>query len=229
MADEDNETSEKEGAQDQATKASDQSTATPPAENQPPKEGKRFSQEEVDRIVEERLARERNKGKQQEPKKETKQESRSEEDAPPSRAEFEAMQRRFHFEKVAARHGYDDTQIERLHKLHEAERPGDTEEWLKGIGSLGFKPAAKDEASSKESADVDQSGNKKAPGQEGSPSKVPAHETDELVDVFSLSREDVNRLGRERVRQEFEKVLRHGAERDGAPLPPRALRNAQNR
>jgi hypothetical protein len=120
------------------------------------------------------------------------------------------------FSQAARTAGYNNAQIQLARAAHDAAKPADTSKWLsewptqvgmtiqpRSNGTGGPTPAASSTVPRKVDDLRDDAG---------------------LIDVFSLSPEQVMQMGPAKLREEFEKVIARSRELSGAPPLPAALR-----
>lgn len=174
-----------------------------------------FTQDEVNRIVANRLA---------DAKKEPKAEPvKTDDDAKVTKrdlmARIEAMEAshareksRLAFEKSAAKHGLDDEAIELLFAAHEAAKPSDTKAWLDSKAALFGK---KTETVSTQTADT----RSPVAAATTAPTKVNPLASGGPINLFSLSEEQIANIDPEEIRNQFEAMTNKTLQSQGGPRP----------
>lgn len=222
-----------------------QQPATPPGEQGGEPRVLRLTQEELNQIISGRLSRQEAKHQEQlqtyeaqlqelkkasmespKPQEQPKQEAPEQPKAEPQqdtgpkpdeiRDEFERMRR---FDRALMPLGLSEQMAGDLETLYKVEKPdGSIREWAETkLKAWGAGPSQKEPEPEPLAEDPP------APVS-GEPRKVKDLETGGLLDVTSLSREDINAMGIDRVKEEFEKVLAEDRKRQGMPQKPKALR-----
>lgn len=195
-------------------------TTTTKAESEPgtPPAGERkFTQEDVDRIVGERLKRAEKKAKPAE--------------APPQggddadkvtkrqlQEQIEELRLRNAFSEAASEYEIPRAARRDLFDLYKTQKPADDAEWFTAkVESFGLK--------GKQMSTPNNNG-PAAPvappaAAPSAPTKVDPLTSGGLVDLFHLSPAQLDQLGPSGVREAFEKALEAGNQRSGAPPRPR--------
>lgn len=122
------------------------------------------------------------------------------------------------FTQAARTAGYSDAQILLARQAHAAAKPDDTGKWLaEWPTQVGMQI--------KQQGTPAGAGSTAAASQGGAPRKVEDMRNEAgLIDVFSLTADQVLTLGPARIREEFEKTLAVQRARSGAPPLPAAMR-----
>ncbi len=198
--------------------------ATPPAV-QPSKERlytQAEHQAEVDRIVKKRLGESKVEPKVEakaeiDPEKLSKKDLKSELDL--MRAEMARDRARLQFDKAALKLGVPDEAADDLFELHDKQKPEDTKAWLESKhGRLWTKAAA---TPTPPMQDPKQESTAKSPvTAPNAPTKVDPLTSAGIVDIFNLSAAQLDQLGPQGLRKEFEAAIKVGHRLNGAPPRP---------
>lgn len=208
-----------------------QTTTTTTTETAAGATPKTFTQEEVNNIVAERVARVKQQatGTSQTQQTTTTAQpaaTKANPDAPVTRQEFEGMQRRSAFDKHAARLGLEPAVEEDLWTLYDAQRPTDAVAWFeskqKMLGLKGSQSVNQDPNSQTTNTNGASGNGGTQPGAApNAGGKVNPTTSGGLVDIFNLSMDQVIQLGPQGLRQHHEKNLEAARMRDGAPPIPK--------
>lgn len=191
---------------------------------------KTFTQQEVNAIVEDRLARERaarGQPGQQAPvngQQAPTQQEKPKPDAPVTRQEFEEWQRRSAFDKRVSPLGLSPAAEEDLWTLYNAQKPADPEAWFKSKQeTLGLKgtQVPNTQNANGGNANSGTQGGANPPSAPNAGGKVNDLTSGGLVDIFNLPLDKVIALGPEGLRKHHEENLAAARSRDGAPPIPK--------
>jgi len=175
-----------------------------------------FSQEQVNAIVQQRLAEDRNrrpKAPDSPPAKASK---------PDLEAQVERLTLRNAFDKRAAKFDLTDSASDRLFRLYETEKPEDPTAWFTETASqFGLKGPNMTAPPSSTTGDPATAVTPPASAP-NAPVKVDPMTSGGLVDIFNLSAAQLQQLGPRGLRTHFEKALEVGNQLSGAPPRPQA-------
>lgn len=213
---------------DEVTTTTDTTTATQvetvSAPVAPAAEAKTFTQDQLNAIVQERLAKDRAIRPAPQP---VKPPEKSADKSPDSdlRAELAEMKLRNAFDKRAAKYDLSDSASERLFKLYKAETPEDTSAWFDVTATeFGLKaPTVSNQTPGATSATSAPTLDHVKPpvAAPAAPTKVDPLTSAGVVDVFNLSEAQLHQLGPAGLRAEYEKILKVGQQQTGAPSRPK--------
>jgi hypothetical protein len=190
----------------------------PAADPAPSPAAKTFTQEQLDAIVQERLARDRQARTQQ-------QAPQAPAAAPLDEAEMTPKQMREAFAEMKARDEFRDLADELglaregradLFDLMKVQKPTDKRAWLEKKAPLFGGKAA-----STVSQTPPQDPPKPPAAAPSAPSKVDPTDSNGLVNLFALSEQQVAAMSPAKVREHFDKILEYAHSQSGAPTVPR--------
>lgn len=191
----------------------------------PAPEARAFTQDQVNAIVQDRLAKDRAIRPAAQPAKPADRPADKSTDSD-LRAELEEMKLRNAFDKRAAKFDISDSASERLFKLYKAERPEDTSAWFDVTATeFGLKaPTVSNPNPGANSANTAPAIDPVKPPAAApvAPTKVDPITSAGVVDIFNLSDAQVSQLGPAGLRAEYEKILKVGQQQMGAPPRPKA-------
>ena len=192
---------------------------------------KTFTQDQVNAIVADRLARERQQRGQQRTETTTKgTEGKLTLEQVAQRQEQQTMENTFL--RAVSRAGLQLSERQErilLNQFHsdKPERPG---EWLTevaadfGLGKATAQTIAASSTATNTQTDEKKTAAAAAAASSTEPNKVNHLNSGALIDVSKLTRAEVDQLGPAGVRQQLERVISAGQERDGRPPIPAVLR-----
>jgi hypothetical protein len=187
----------------------------------PPTEGKpagSFSQEDVNRIVATRLQEDRARRPAQAPAPKPAPSNDAKTSDGDVRAELLEMKQRLAFEKRTSKFDLDDAKSSALFKVYQANPDGFEE----AVTVFGLKPTQQQSATQNGSTVDPAKTGAAAPTAPSGPVN-PMTSGGGMLDIFNLSTEQLDQLGPQGLRGEYEKILAVGAQRAGAPPVHRAL------
>jgi hypothetical protein len=190
---------------------------TPPAGGAP---ARTFTQAEVDAIVKDRVAR---ANKSAQPSKPANAGGGDEQPLTMKQlaAELAETKLRSAFEKRAAKLNLDDETADELFEVYKAKPPEDPAAWFEKKGKLfAPKSSTNDTTPAPSSTQATKEAQRPAAAPTA-PAKVDTPTSGGLVDLWHLSLDQLNALGPEGTRREYEKALAVGGQRAGAPPLPR--------
>ncbi len=179
---------------------------------------KKFSQDEVNALIGQRLAEDRSRRAAPVAAAKPVEKSTGDTDL---RAELEEMKLRNAFDKRAAKLDIPDSAAERLFRLYKVDRPEDPGAW--------FAETSKDFVLKGSNVNNNQNPNgtaapMPAPASAPSaPSRVDSLTASGLPDIWNFSLEQLAARGSAGIREDFEKLVQVGNQRSGAPPLPRAV------
>jgi hypothetical protein len=195
---------------------------------------KKFSQKDVDRIVGDRIARERQARGQTESTN-----TKTTERKPTTEAErMDRIEQDNAFYRGLARTGAKldegvETDLLDLFRVHKPERPG---EWItERVSRFGLDRAATQAATTTTNTTsaattaataqaTDATKTASTAASTTAPSKVGRIDSGQLIDVSTLTGDELVQLGTQGVREHLERVINAGQARDGRPPVPAVLR-----
>lgn len=184
-----------------------------------------FTQEQVNAIVQQRLAEDRARRTKEPvvaPKPEPKVESKTSktDEVSAMQSKLEELTLRMTFDKRAAKLDLTDSAGDRLFKLYKDERPADTAAWLDEVAKefrltpqVTVTPTATTVATHVETKPVAAAPNAAA--------KVETITTDGLPSILRMTDAQLTQLGPQGVRAEFEKSMQIDRQNSGAPPRPK--------
>lgn len=178
---------------------------------------KTFTQSQVDDIVKKRVAKAKRKKPASTPEPKP---TNGEPTVADLMLKMERMEHKNEWKDAALVHKLDPAQSADFYDLWEAKKPeGTMDDFIASKLSIhGGKQTPKPpEDPAVETPKV-------SLAQPASPRKVDRTNSEELVDIFELEPDEIERLGPQGVRKLFERVLDHAATKSGAPPLPAVLK-----
>lgn len=196
--------------------------------------GKTFTQAELDKIVTERLQKDRASRTQQ-----TQQQTTTTKPAGDDGGEkltlkelsarLEASEARRAFDRRVGKLGLDEDVADDLFALSQLQKPGDLGVWLEQKSKLYGSGAAKGSEAAGTTQDTTQqstaaTGKTGAAATGGAPAKVETPTVGGVVDIWHLTVDQIAALGPQGLRDAHEKILASARQSNGAPSIPAVLR-----
>jgi hypothetical protein len=215
--------------------AASSSTTPPPAASTSspgtaPAEGKAFTQEQVNEIVQQRLAEDRarrSNGQQQQAAQKPGSQATPPAGMMPIDEVERIIERNTAFERVTATANLTDAQRGRMLAALKQERPEDVATWsrqyLEDMG-LGRQPATTTQTQTPNGNAATPMSPPTAAPPSAAGNKVNPVTSGGLVDFWRMSPAELDQLGGQGLRQEYEKHLAVGKRLSGAPPVPQAMR-----
>lgn len=143
------------------------------------------------------------------------------------KGDLQALRQELRFERLARKHQLSDEQAEVVFDMYKAADPDDGDVFIERLRKAGMLPATTNQsaqqASGQNGANVSGKAQTGVPANVGAGRKVSQLEQDGLVDVFSLSEEELDRLGTAKVVELYEKAKAAARAASGRPQRPSVL------
>jgi hypothetical protein len=197
-----------------ATTTAASEPGTPPAG-----EPKKFTQEDVDRIVGERLKRAEKRQPAAAATPVVDDASSDRVSKKQLQSELDDLRTQMAFNEAASEHAIPKAARKDMLDLYRAQKPTDDAEWFASkVASFGLKGNAVTQPNTPVPKDT---ATPPAAAADRAPSKVDPLTSGGLVDIWNLSPAQIDQLGPSVLREHFEKALNVGNQRMGAPPKPR--------